>query len=161
MDTTGFGDEQGLSELERPLEGLCPAPLAASARDRMLFEAGRAAGESRRRRWAATAAALAAVSVGLGGLLAREREQRRGLEVLLAERDRAPAAPVEVAPTSPDTVVAVAEVSPDSYRALSLRISNGGLDELASSAPRQSPSGAPAPPMIPLRARDARGPLDF
>jgi hypothetical protein len=160
MDTTGPGREQGLNDLERPLEGLRPASPAGLARDRMLFEAGRASAESRRRRWAA-AAALAAIAVGLGGLLAREREQRRGLEALLAERDRAPALPAGVAPAAPDPVVVVAAVPPDSYRALSLRISDGGLDELASSAPGLSRPGAPALPVAPLRVRDARGLLDF
>lgn len=157
MGTTGSGREQGLNDLERPLEALRPASIPDGWRDRMLFEAGKASAEPRHRGRGAVIAILATTTIALGGLLAREHMQRRDLEALFAGRGAEPAASAGVVPVpAPLAVVAAA---PSSYRALSLQIFAGGLDEPG--RPSGLPHGDPAPPSATLRARDARDFLDF
>ena len=69
--------EFDLSELERRLAAWRPA-AGALDRDRMLYEAGRAAAraDGRVQSWRLATAALVLLAVGLGGLLVHERSQR-------------------------------------------------------------------------------------
>jgi hypothetical protein len=165
METPNFDPDQAMSDLERPLRGLHPLAPALS-RDRMLFEAGRAAGraQGRNRRLAATST-LAALVVGLGGLLAREHTQRQSLERALAARVTEQVPTVVAAKPVPPTVVVAAseppEVSPYSYLAMSRRAQSGHLDDWTP-LPVNSPSRGDAERGVrPLSVRDLREALDL
>lgn len=160
MDPLEDLPEGPLSDLERRLERWRPLPGSLD-RDRMLFDAGRAAAraESWGRLGAALAASFALVAVGLGGLLVRERGDRHALEATLAERTREPALPERVSP-----LPTFAEPAPNSYLALSRRILASGLEELpqaASNAPRGEIPERPEPPLTPLDARWRGGLMDL
>lgn len=87
MDTPDrSSSDDPATDLERRLLGWKPAP-STNGRDRMMFEAGVAAGQ---RRASARAAGLAAVLIlGAGGWIGTERAARTRLEVALAERTHA------------------------------------------------------------------------
>src|SRR5262245_25425879 len=148
MDTPDRLSRGDLTDLERRLSGWTPS-AGALDRDRMLFEAGRAAArsETRGRLTTALAAGLAAVSVGLGGWAVRESTQRRALELALADRSRA----LEVVlaersfPPEPDQIP-VAALTPESYLVLTHRLATVDLDELK------------APPAPPVHGRSAASP---
>jgi hypothetical protein len=118
------------SGFERRLASWLPAASALD-RDRMLFEAGRAAAraESRGGVWPSAAVGLVALLAGLGGVLARERAQRQALEAALAARP--PAQALVFASTPPR--VALLEpgggrLGPSSYFVLTTRLASGELD---------------------------------
>ncbi len=160
MDPNEDNPEAPLSDLERRLERWRPASGSLD-RDRMLFDAGRAAAraESWGRLGVALAASFALVSVGLGGLLVRERGYRHDLEVTLAERTREPVLPELVSPPP-----ALAEPAPNSYLALSRRILASGLEDSpteASDAPRGEVPESLEPPLTPLSIRGRGGLMDL
>ena len=155
MDPTGSDPEADLTGLEEALARLRPSPIPLN-RDRLLFEAGRAAGRAERRGWArGIAAAFALAALGLGGLLARERGERRDLEVKIASPDaRAPSSPrvppatVDDRPTGP--------AGPNSYLALTRHLATGGFDTMPIERPAVTPPRVPFGPTEPpamLRSR--------
>ncbi len=103
MDPTGIDRPENLSGIEHLLGRLGPAPVAID-RDRLLFEAGRAAGraETRQVGLRVACAALALVTVGLAGLswtqhralrdavVAESRSQDNPSTVILADRRSPP-----------------------------------------------------------------------
>lgn len=160
MDAIEDEPEGPLKDLERRLEQWRPSPGSLD-RDRMLFEAGRAAAraESWGRLGMALTACFALVAVGLGGLLVRERGYRHALEVTLAERTREPVLPELVSPAPP-----YAEPAPNSYLALTRRILASGLEELppaAPSAPLDELPERPEPPLTPLSEWGSGGLMDL
>jgi hypothetical protein len=162
MDATGFGPQDDLSELERPLKGLSPVAGDLS-RERMLFEAGRARAQAdSRRRFLMLASAATLVVVGLGVFSFVERSKRLALEVAIAgleERREAPASS-----SVPPFSIASNDDSPYSYRALSHLQGSGGLheSELAADAmrPARGSTGAQSE-QAPLRVRDTGKLLQF
>jgi len=162
MDPAEHGPRGDLNrdpaDLERRLARLRPA-AGGLDRDRMLYEAGRAAAraDSRTRLASAAAMAMAIGCVGLGGLLARERGHRLDLERALADtRPREPD-PGRLAPSPP---VPAARPGPDSYLALTRRALVAGLDDPPGPVePRRF--GSPIPPEPPLRVRGAAAPIDL
>jgi hypothetical protein len=136
-------------------------------RDALLFEAGRASARAEAsaplRLASGSAAALAALAVGLGGLLAAERGRRHDLEVALARSAPAPpgaAARPEAGP-SPSGEPRPAEApAPTSYLALTHRaLGPGGLgppEWPGAGEPRDGPR-EPRPPAPTLRVRGAEG----
>ena len=158
MDPAEHGPRGDLNpaELGRRLSRLRPA-AAGLDRDRMLYEAGRAAARAdlRGRAWLASTAALALACAALGGLLARERGHRLDLErALAATRAAAP----EPRRFDPPPFLA-ARPAPDSYLALTRRALADGLDE---PPPREAPRLGPTiAPTQPLRVRGPGGPVDL
>jgi hypothetical protein len=131
-----------LTVLEHRLAAWQPAGRALD-RDRMLYDAGRAAAEaeSSLRSWRLATAALVLVVIGLGGLLvyersllaqerfllARERSQRSALETALAARTSAS----EPLPPAPPPRVETSEIEPlppTSYFALASRLARSAGD---------------------------------
>jgi hypothetical protein len=162
MDTTGFDPQGRLNELERPLSGLRPVTVGLN-RDRMLFDAGRAAARADARgRFLTLAAAALAVVTGLGLSLFIERSRRHSLEVALAGFEHRQQSP----PSSsiPPVSIATNDASPYSYRALSLLENSGGLCEfrppIGALQPDRAPPGAEAE-RAPLRVRDTEKLLQF
>ena len=146
-----------LSETEERLAAWRPVSAPAD-RDRMLFEAGRAAGraDARGRAGLALAACLALVSAGLGARLEQERPRRLALETQVVQRTRGNPAPA-VAPVSEPAAV----LAPDSYLVLTHRWHAAGLDEAPtprSNTPPDEPAAGPEPT---LRAHGERGILNF
>ena len=158
-----------LSALERRLAAWRPA-TGALDRDRMLYNAGRAAAAAGARTWRLASAALLLATTGLGGLLfqqrsllARERAERIELAARLAAPATAPAAlapPVESAAPGPP--------APGSYLALTARLAEGvdfgsppeggGDREPRMPSP---PSWEPATRPVPLRPIDLQRVLDL
>lgn len=118
-------NEFDLSELERRLAAWWPASGGLD-RDRMLYEAGRAAAraDGRIHSWRLATAALALLTVGLGSLLAHERSHRRALETPVAIAKPAQPAREIALPASTETPA----IEPSSYLALTLRLSRGNPD---------------------------------
>ena len=116
------------TDLERRLAGWAPAPPAAG-RDRVLYEAGVAAGRrAARRRHAALALILA---VAPAAWAAREHAARARLEVALAEQARALALAEQArasAPAQPAGLPAATprRPAPGSYLILNRRLVGGG-----------------------------------
>jgi hypothetical protein len=177
-------DREGdLTALEQRLASWQPA-AGTLDRDRMLYDAGRAAGDARARYWRLATAALLLVSLGLGGLtmqqrswLGRERarlthEQGRRLELetaLAALSDASRASPLAAAPVV--DVPPIGPPAPGSYLALTARLADGiGDGDWPGAAaierePAARPSG-PAPAAAkwrpaPLRAQDIEHILDL
>ena len=150
------------SDFESRLARLRPAPVAID-RDRMIFEAGRAAGRADRRTWPglALAAGLGLIACGLGGLLARERAARTDLETRVAALAPAPTpiarAPILLDPGPP------ARLDPNSHFALTRLILDRGLDDFPGDCPlaprRPAPNLPPRP--APLGIRDYGAALDL
>jgi hypothetical protein len=166
-----------LTALERRLSAWRPAAVAID-RDRLLYDAGRAAAEGSGRPWRLATAALLLVSMGLGAalihqrsmlagariLLARERSQRLWLETATAGR----AAPPAPAPAALAASGAIEPPSPSSYLALSARIAEG-LDDLTPRGSGTDPAASRSAPdpandagrPDPLRPQDIRRVLDL
>ncbi len=143
-----------VSNLERRLAGWTPAP-ASSGRDRILFEAGVAAGR-RQMRWP-MAAVLVALAVWSGGWMFHERSERRILERALVERSQA----LEVAlakrqvDRQPDLALPVA-ASPTSYLGWNHSLETSGVDPPETALLPSSLAQFPAsigPVLTPLNAR--------
>jgi hypothetical protein len=162
MDTPEPGLTREMNEPEQTLARLRPVSGGLN-RDRVLFEAGRAAGrtEARHRLLIATSASLLVALIGSGGLFVRERAHRLSLELELAarlnEQTSRPAGVVQPELLPP------ADISPNSYLALSRHIQPGGLDEPS------PPFGGAGPgypiknsaPIVPLGIRDTQRALDL
>jgi hypothetical protein len=120
--------EFDMSEVERRLAAWRPA-TGALDRDRMLYDAGRAAARTDGRIWSwrLAMASLALLTVGLFVLLARERSRGKELEASLAAATRInPAQPVgELELRASGETPAIEAVLPSSYFALSARLSRG------------------------------------
>jgi hypothetical protein len=131
-----------LSALEQRLAAWRPSPGALD-RDRMLYDAGRAAAraENRLQSWRLATAALLVISIGLGGLLvyqrslrlldrdllAQEQARRHALETALAAGDR----PLEPAPGISAPAVqatSIQRLPPTSYFILTARLTRSGQD---------------------------------
>jgi hypothetical protein len=159
--------ENDLTALERRLAAWRPAAGAVD-RDRMLFDAGRAAAraEDRVRVWRLATAASIIVIATLGGLLAHERSQRPALE---------PSAAVRTSPPDPwpSTLksarsVTIESSGPNSYQVLTSRLVSGARDlssfdvELEPEPARPpTTSSKPTPHAEPLRPRDLQRVLDL
>jgi hypothetical protein len=166
--------DHDLTAMEQRLAAWRPA-AGALDRDRMLYDAGRAAAmaESRVRSWRLAPAALVLVAGTLGGLLmherallALERSQRQSLEATLAARPgtleptSTALGPVDSSPAEP--------LAPTSYFALTSRLAGSAGDlssldvpiEAEPHRPVLGPS-APFPHPGPLRPRDVRRILDL
>jgi hypothetical protein len=172
MDTDhSQGDREhqiDLTELEHRLAAWRPA-AGALDRDRMLYDAGRAAALAgvQARSWRLATAALALLTIGLGGLLAREQSQRRVLETALAAR----AGTLEPAPaiSSPARETpAIEPLEPSSYFVLTARLTQGAQDLSAPDVeigpePRRRGSRPPeaAPQTGTLRPGDVERVLDL
>jgi hypothetical protein len=174
METDIPDREPELTALERRLAGWKPSATALD-RDRMLYDAGRAAAGARP--WRLATAALLLVSLGLGGLsvqqrallgreralLAHERARRLELETVLAGR-------IEVSrPSSPVVdVPPIGSSTPGSYLALTARLADGvadvpwpgGAAEPAPQRPVPGPAGEEWHPS-PLRPQDIRRILEL
>ena len=156
MDPTGRDPEIDLTGSEEWLSRLRPAPVALD-RDRLLFEAGRAAGraEWRGRAGSALAAMFALIAVGLGGLLAHERGLRKGLEGTVARfATRAPSVPHILVAPSDDSPFDQAE--PNSYLVLTRNFLSGGMDSMPSKRTGVPPAPAsigPTPTPGPFQVR--------
>jgi hypothetical protein len=159
--STDRDPKDNLSALEQRLASWRPTPAAGGVdRDRMLFEAGRAAAGGRSG-WFASAC-LALLALGLGGLLARERGNRRDLEAALAARVDAPPGPSPAAAVAPPArTVALA---PDSYLVLTQRMLAAGIEDPTLRASNPAPGHPlvhPEPALSPLDARRLGGSLDL
>lgn len=183
MDTNNPNREidPDLTAMEHRLAVWQPS-TGALDRDRMLYDAGRAAAraESRVRSWRLATAALALVAVGLGGLLAHERSlvahqrsllalersQRRSMEATLAARTGT-SEPTSPAPAPGDSPPAE-PLAPTSYFALTSRFARSAGDpssldiaiEPGPHRPVTRPSEMPLPPR-PLRPGDVQRVLDL
>jgi hypothetical protein len=157
--------EQDPTRFERRLASWLPAATALD-RDRMLFEAGRASAraEARGKVWPFAALGLALLLVGLGGLFARERSQRIGLETLLAAHPPAQAPVLAATPPRvalPNPIVEWPD--PSSYFVLTTRLGSGDMDfppVSRESNTERPPSGTGLPPP-PLRLRSVVRTLDL
>jgi len=160
-------NEFNLNAMERRLAAWRPASGGLD-RDRMLYEAGRAAAraDGRVQSWRLATAALILMVVGLGGLMMHERSQRHAMEVALAARTR----PSQSAPTVPllSATTAIEPFAPSSYFALTSRLAQGNPDmsspdielEPEPHRPATSPSDL-LPQRRPLQPRDLQRVLDL
>lgn len=170
-----------LAGFERRLTAWRPASPSGLDRDRLLFEAGRAAasGDLPRRLGRVTTFGSLIVALGLGIQLVQERGRRGELVRELAEAQRLKlelledirVARIDDDPPGLDatqepanalgTAVAVPRpprpIPADSYLALSRRLAQGTLEESLAVAVRQPdaglPSNSPRPILSPLRTR--------
>ncbi|MHB1561242.1 MAG: hypothetical protein ACYC61_27670 [Isosphaeraceae bacterium] len=172
--------ESDLTALERRLAAWQPAGGALD-RDRMLYEAGCAAADSRVRSWQIGAAAMLLALAGLGGLLAIEHTQLARERALLAQErarlnqvETALAAPlgttrpVPMTPAPPATISTAEPPAPDSYLALSSRLARDGAaiawpEHAPRPAPEQPPNrpAEPSPRPVPLGPEDIRRALEL
>jgi hypothetical protein len=156
--------EINLSELERRLAAWRPASGGLD-RDRMLYEAGRAAAraDGRVQSWRLATAALVLLTVGLGGLLAHERSHRRALETSIAIAARInPAQPAEeIASSASRETSAIEPFAPDSYFALTSRLARGVPDLLSNGEFEADPQRPPAVPSMPPAQRRPLQPGDL
>ncbi len=167
MDHDHHEDRQDLRSLEHRLAAWRPS-AGALDRDRMLYDAGRAAAQSegRGRAWRLATATLAVMTLGLGALLAQERSQRMALEIALA----APMVPSQPSPTPPVAVELppIERPAPSSYFALTARLAANPGDspwpdaeiERQPHRPDSTPPEVPSRP-VPLRPRDIERVLDL
>jgi hypothetical protein len=160
MDTPECGPAE-ISALEQKLEGLRPV-VGHLNRDRILYEAGRVAArtEARRSLLVATSVALSLALIGSGCLLMRERARSHRLEMqLAAHQPEQTSAATNVLQLELNTP---AEISPNSYLALSKHIRPGGLDEprpVVDAGPERPFSDSPQ--FAPFRVRDTPRALDL
>jgi hypothetical protein len=168
-----------LTALERRLSA-CRPSAGALDRDRMLYDAGRAAAEGYGRPWQLATGALLLVSLGLGGvlihqqsslasdrgLLANERAHRLRLETALAGQTGA-VQPASTLP-SPAPPRAIEAPGPSSYLALTARLAdrwdvggpvNGGSPPVPQRPTADSSEGEWHP--APLRPQDIQRVLDL
>ncbi|MFO0961217.1 MAG: hypothetical protein U0800_27870, partial [Isosphaeraceae bacterium] len=120
-----------LKAIEGRLRGWAPSSPRIE-RDRLMFEAGRAASarKSTRFSWPMATAATALIALGALGGWAQEHSKRRAVELAWAQGRRAlpPSPPIDA-----PVLIAIREpspIEPTSYMALSRRLSEAGeLDE--------------------------------
>jgi hypothetical protein len=176
MQTPEHDPRSDLTPLERRLAAWQPA-TGALDRDRMLYEAGRAAalvearGPSQPLTQRLATAALALAAVGLGGLWVHERADRHALEQVLASRmgasESTPAPGPPVPEPLPDWITDGRDsgaLSPSSYLVLTARLVQGRGEDpsLAAEVPRDRQTrNVPKPHLAPLRPRDFDRVLEF
>jgi hypothetical protein len=171
-----------LMALEHRLAAWRPS-AGALDRDRMLYDAGRAAAlaGSRIRSWRLATAALALISVGLGGLLAQqrsllarersllaqERSQRHAPETARSARPGA-SEPSPPAPSPAAESPAIEPPSPTSYFALTSRLARSAGDPSSLDVEIEPEPHRPAgdhsvilPYPVPLRPQDIQRVLDL
>jgi hypothetical protein len=146
-----------LNALERRLANWQPASAAGLIdRDRLLFNAGRAAAAAQAQSWGRlgwfTSACLALLAVTLGGLVARERGQGNR-PVADSARVAAPSAAI----VARETTSPIVGLNPDSCFVLTQRILAAGAGDLmpvvsVSNHPAGDPPRSSAPSLSPLRA---------
>ncbi len=164
-----------LTALERRLSAWRPA-AGALDRDRMLYDAGRAAAGARS--WRLAAAALLIATLGLGGLLIHEkRELARDRSLLAQERAHRLEAETALAARAgasqpsaaiPAATPAIGLPAPESYLVLTSRLAQGVVEapwpadgrEPAPIGP-SSRSSEPSPRPVPLRPSDIQRVLDL
>ena len=173
MDIDRHEHEHDLRALEHRLAAWRPS-AGALDRDRMLYDAGRAAARHQGyiRAGRLATAALLVVTIGLGAMLVHqrswlihERSQRMALETSLAARDR-PSEPwphpveIKLPPIEPP--------APSRYFALTARLAARPADapfaEVEQEAEPNRPDSAPSerlPRPVPLRPRDIQRVLDL
>ncbi len=145
-------DEKDLSELERALGGLQPA-RAGFDRDRLMFQAGRAAAQGPRRLlWPAAAAFMTAVAASLGLFLALRPAAEQVVQVVYIDREIT--VPQPAPPKSPEPQPAPERegaASPSvlatlSYWRLQEIVVRHGIDALPEPAAPAATGPAPASP---------------
>jgi hypothetical protein len=161
MDTPAPFPQDELNETERRLAGWSPAAPGVG-RDRMLFEAGRAAAraEVRGRIAMIIAADFAVLAIAIV-VWARENAVRERLAVALALQSQFlnTLSTTQIAAPVPGPVLPPAPVpARDSYLALTHRLANDGLDETAPS--RSIQAEHPASPRRTLTPLNSRTPGD-
>ncbi|MGO9466531.1 MAG: hypothetical protein ACLQIB_16005 [Isosphaeraceae bacterium] len=171
--------EQDLSALANRLTAWRPS-TGALDRDRMLYEAGRAAAraEAPGRPWRLATAALAVAALGLFGLLVHERSLRVHERFVLAQErsrhsalGRVVAVRIEGSAPSADGAAAtpaIEPLSPSSYFVLASRLSKGVVElsspDFGSHAGPHRPAPGPLetiPQPAPLRPGDVERVLDL
>ncbi|MFO0909742.1 MAG: hypothetical protein U0794_15575 [Isosphaeraceae bacterium] len=113
-------DESGLTPFERSLRALEPA-VALLDRDRLMFEAGRAAARPARPgfAWPAMAAALAAIAAGEAALLWRNTQDAQPAQLVQTPAATpAPPPPATIAPSASPVSLAVLARSETAYERL-------------------------------------------
>lgn len=168
MDTPAPFPQDELNETERRLAGWSPAAPMLN-RDRMLFEAGRAAArtEARGRLAMIVAADFAVLAIAIGVWALREDAARKRLELALAEHSQllnAVSATQVAAPVPGPVPPAVPAPARDSYLALTHRLANDGLDETVTAPPRSIQDEHPASPRrtpTPLNSRTPGDSIDL
>jgi hypothetical protein len=165
MEHPDHDPEIDLSAVERRLAAWRPS-AGSLDRDRMLYNAGRAAAnaDGRVQTWRLATAALALLAVGMGGLMLHERSQRRAMEVALGARSR----PSQSASTMPllSATPTIEPFAPSSYFVLTSRLSRSNPDMLSPDVEFESrpPSIGPLEPLPqrrPLQLRDLQRVLDL
>ncbi len=142
------------TELEQRLASWLPSPVA-SGRDRLLFEAGVAAGRRQTRRQAVVV--VAALAIGSGAWIIHEHRTSSRLETALAERSSA----VEQVPADhhpiPRPNLVTTSAAPSSYLALSHSYGgdDGQLDPVEPVAAQQIVPAPDEPVLTPLSSRRA------
>jgi hypothetical protein len=162
-----------LTALEHRLSAWRPA-AGALDRDRMLYDAGRAAAGARP--WRLATAALLLATLGLGGLLIHERrELARERSLLAQERRHRLEVETDLAarswasrPTPAIAAAVPATPAPDSYLALTSRLAEGVAEAPWPDAGREPApvgpapkSSEPSPRPVPLRPVDIQRVLDL
>jgi hypothetical protein len=161
IDKPHLDHENDLTDLERRLSAWQPA-TGGLDRDRMLFDAGRAAAraEGRSRYWRLATVALVLVTVTLGELLVHERSQRLALEMARPVRR----GPAELSPPSLllTQTPAVEPLAPNSYFVLTAQLVASDLEVPGPAGNGVKPKKAdPVPLTLPLRPRDFNRVLDL
>jgi hypothetical protein len=171
-------DADDLNALEARLAGWRPSAGALeSNRDRLIYQAGYAAGraENRINVWRLATAAFLLISAGLSALVVRERvlrtrEHTHRSSLEMADRKSVPVlAPAVTSARDDDRQPTKAEpFAPGSYFALTARMAQGDGDlfspdaEIKPQSPRLAPNPADKPTFPgPLRVRDVERVLDL
>jgi hypothetical protein len=157
-------DEDHLSPLEERLRSWVPSPGGLD-RDRMLFEAGRAAVQgpildrTSGRLWKYATAAAVLLASGLGMAWRHERSQRHGLELTIARLAPSPALLVATPELMTERQENETAIDPSSYLALVRQVNRP--EAAADLEPhRNTPGTVPSvraanpPQTAPLRPRD-------
>lgn len=163
MDPTKDRPEGDLTDLERRLRQWQPTSLGLD-RDRMLFEAGRAA--ARAEIWGlaplGSIAALAMVAVALGVLFVRERGERHALEVRIVAASTVPKTLAPMIEPDPAVLPIVEHpLAPDSYLVLTRNMLSASPEMMAAPAPDTSPVVPALNDEPPLRVRGSGGLINF
>ena len=160
--------EQEPTPIERRLASWRPASVT-DARDRMLFEAGRASAHAHAKAlgavWVSSLILLAMVGLGLGSLLLGERSRRHALEAELAAvtAARPPETPQLADRPAPPVDLPPLTLAPSSYFVLTAQLRSGSLDLAMPETPLPDRPGAEptAPSGSTLRPRSFDRALDF
>lgn len=169
MDSSSRHSDDAMNALGQRLRGWQPAS-AGLDRDRLLYDAGRAAAQAERTlgRWHLSTAALTLLALGLGMAWVRERGANHALGKALAQAEaaRKSGAPWEraiPAGGSAPMLVTSGPVDPSSYLALTLGLTgveapqDGGVESIE----RTHVPALGVPPLIRYRVRGVDGTIDL